>query len=126
MTNSTRNPNSPILTGIKMLIMVGSLAGTIGGWAILAITQIANAQTNNFQPDPASNSQPPSQPAIVQPTRVAPQTNTNPNTNTTQTKPSTSQSNVAPTPNTQVRPQQPSQNNQLTTPRFNGRTRSSR
>lgn len=39
-------------TVIKVLIMAGSLAGTIGGWAILAAGQLNNSNTT-VQPSPA-------------------------------------------------------------------------
>ena len=56
---TNRKPKSNNANALKTLIMAGSLAGTIGGWAILAAGQLQNTVTTLTQPQqvvqPVSN-----------------------------------------------------------------------
>jgi hypothetical protein len=84
MTNSVKQTaTKKNSTGIKMLIMAGSLAMTISGWAFLAAGQIGGAFAAAQQP-----------PAITQPVNSSVQNNLrqvrpnlNPNTNSSQVAP---------------------------------------
>lgn len=62
MTNSTPATKRPVAhdkdtTGMKALIMVTSLAVTLGGWGLLAASQVSNAlaASSNSQPAVSSN-----------------------------------------------------------------------
>ena len=62
MTNSTPATKRPVAhekntNGMKALIMVTSLAVTLGGWGLLAASQVSNAlaASNTTQPAVSSN-----------------------------------------------------------------------
>lgn len=100
--NLKRNPSaSKGATGIKLLIMAGSLAATIGGWGILALGQARDTWVAAQQIAPVSQ---PASPALQQNLQLP--------------SPTTAPQGVAPAPRQVTAPVQ--------APRPVGRTRSSR
>lgn len=67
MTSSPRKSSSG-LVGIKVLIIVMSLVGTICGWTLLAANQVRETLTNNAASRPQSAQTAPQ----IQPTQIAP------------------------------------------------------
>ncbi|MBI5030232.1 MAG: hypothetical protein HZB51_06880 [Chloroflexi bacterium] len=70
MTSQTvavkKTPKTNTATVIKTLVMAGSLAGTIGGWALLAAGQLQNS-VSTMQQNPTIT-QPSTNPAVNNPT----------------------------------------------------------